>query len=123
MAEFAHRRMPVFVAATDLIVVVDRIVGQTSSRHWYLRDQLYRAVVSILLNIAEGAGEYSPKDKARFYRIARRSAAEADGALAAFERLGIGHTEDLEEARRSLQTIGAMLTGLIRKTLSRIPPR
>src|SRR2546427_11116203 len=45
-----------------------------------LRDQLDRASVSIVLNIAEGAGRFSPPDKARFYAIARGSATEC-GAL------------------------------------------
>jgi four helix bundle protein len=45
-----------------------------------LRDQLDRASVSIVLNIAEGAGRLSPPDKARFYAIARGSATEC-GAL------------------------------------------
>jgi four helix bundle protein len=41
-----------------------------------LRDQLDRASVSIVLNIAEGAGRVSPADKARFYAMARGSATE-----------------------------------------------
>ena len=45
-----------------------------------LRDQLDRASVSIVLNVAEGAGRFSPPDKARFYAIARGSATEC-GAL------------------------------------------
>ncbi|PYQ11058.1 MAG: four helix bundle protein [Acidobacteria bacterium] len=45
-----------------------------------LRDQLDRASVSIVLNIAEGAGRFSPPDKARFYTMARGSATEC-GAL------------------------------------------
>jgi four helix bundle protein len=45
-----------------------------------LRDQLDRASISIVLNIAEGAGRFSPPDKARFYSIARGSATEC-GAL------------------------------------------
>jgi four helix bundle protein len=44
--------------------------------HSSLRDQLDRASVSIVLNVAEGAGRFSPADKARFYAIARGSATE-----------------------------------------------
>ena len=42
----------------------------------HLKDQLDRAGTSIVLNIAEGAGEFSLPDKQRFYRIAKRSATE-----------------------------------------------
>ncbi|MBW3534903.1 MAG: four helix bundle protein, partial [Gemmatimonadetes bacterium] len=38
-----------------------------------LEDQLDRAATSIVLNIAEGAGEFSLPDKQRFYRMAKRS--------------------------------------------------
>jgi len=34
-----------------------------------------------VLNIAEGAGEFAPKEKVRFYRMARRSATESAAVL------------------------------------------
>jgi four helix bundle protein len=46
-----------------------------------LRDQLERASISIVLNIAEGCGRTSPADKARFYAIARGSATECAAVL------------------------------------------
>jgi four helix bundle protein len=46
-----------------------------------LRDQLDRARISIVLNIAEGAGRFSAPDKARFYAIARGSATEWGAVL------------------------------------------
>ncbi len=42
----------------------------------YLADQLQRAGTSIPLNIADGAGENAINEKARFYRMAKRSATE-----------------------------------------------
>jgi len=41
-----------------------------------LRDQLHRASISVVLNIAGGAGRFSAPDKARFSAIARGSATE-----------------------------------------------
>ena len=43
---------------------------------YYLRDQLCRASLSIVLNIAEGAAKQSPKDRKRFYGIAYASLKE-----------------------------------------------
>ena len=48
-----------------------------------LRDQLDRASISIVLNIAEGCGRRSPADKARFYSMARGSATECAAILEA----------------------------------------
>jgi four helix bundle protein len=45
-----------------------------------LRDQLKRASISVVLNIAEGAGKPSAQDRARFHAMARGSAMEC-GAL------------------------------------------
>jgi four helix bundle protein len=46
-----------------------------------LRDQLDRASISIVLNIAEGCGRRSPADKGRFYSMARGSATECAAIL------------------------------------------
>ena len=48
-----------------------------AGREAELRDQLNRAALSTLLNLAEGVGRISPRDKARFYATARGSAMEA----------------------------------------------
>ena len=44
--------------------------------HRVLQDQLERASLSVVCNIAEGAGRRSRKDKRRMYAIARGSATE-----------------------------------------------
>jgi four helix bundle protein len=46
-----------------------------------LRDQLDRASVSIVLNIAEAAGRRTSRDKAHFFAIARGSATECAAVL------------------------------------------
>jgi four helix bundle protein len=66
-----------------------------------LRDQLFRASESIVLNIAEGAGRYGADDKRRFYRMANGSAMECVGALKLFHNRGI-FSEAGYQARRTL---------------------
>jgi four helix bundle protein len=72
-----------------------------------------RAATSMPLNIAEGAGEFSAKDKARFYRIARRSATECAAALDVCLRMGLVRDADIQPGRELLRRIVAMLTKLV----------
>lgn len=62
------------------------------SSHWpsgtnFLQDQLKRAVTSILLNIAEGNGRSSKRDRKRFFNIAKASATETSAILDAAHAL------------------------------------
>ena len=71
---FDHERWDVYKAALELIIAIKEIVEGLPRGNAYLADQLQRAGTSVPLNIAEGAGESSVNEKARFYRIAKRSA-------------------------------------------------
>ena len=77
-----------------------------------LRDQLDRASVSIVLNIAEGAGRFSPPDKARFYAIARGSATECGALLDLLLARHLVTASLQREARSLIVRIVQMLTRL-----------
>lgn len=47
----------------------------------HLRDQLSRASLSIVLNVAEGSGKPTPKEQRRFYSIALGSLRETQAIL------------------------------------------
>ena len=87
-----------------------------------LADHLERAVDSIVLNLAEGATEFSVGEKRRFYRIALRSAGEAAAALGFFARRLDGLQLELD----LVDSLIAMITGLCRMnrkpTLDSPPP-
>jgi len=76
-----------------------------------LRDQLQRAAVSSMANIAEGFDCESKAEFARFLGIARRSAVEVQSLLyAAFDNLYIDEAqlkEYYEQARKTKALIGA----------------
>jgi four helix bundle protein len=109
---FPHDRLDVYRAAVEFERSSRRIIALLP-RSSHLADQLHRAATSVPLNIAEGAGEFSPKDKARFYRIALRSATESAAIL---DLVGPDLGEDscdMLALRDLLVSIVAMLTKLV----------
>ena len=81
MATFDHEKLDVYNAAIDFVALADDVIEHLPRGRGYLADQLQRAATSIALNIAEGAGEFSKKDKARFCRMALRSGTECAALL------------------------------------------
>lgn len=92
-----HEKLDVYHVAVEFVIVADGIVEHLPRGRGYLSDQLQRAALSISLNIAEGAGEYSIDEKIRFYRMAKRSATECAGILDVCQRLQL-----VEEKRYAL---------------------
>jgi four helix bundle protein len=66
--------------AYDLAVALHRKVETIELKH-SLKDQLIRASESVVLNLAEGSGKPTPKDKARFYAIAFGSIREVQAVF------------------------------------------
>ena len=85
MDQFDHEKLDVYKVSIDFVSQAEEITKDLPKGRGYLVDQLQRAALSISLNIAEGAGEFSRKDKARFYRMALRSATECAAILDAGE--------------------------------------
>jgi four helix bundle protein len=93
MIDFEHERLDVYRAAIAWLIIADEISTHLPRGRAYLVDQLRRAATSVTLNIAEGAGEFSPGDKARFYRMARRSATECAATLDVCRAIKLVDTE------------------------------
>lgn len=81
----------------------------------YFRNQFGRAGLSIALNIAEGSGKFSPKDRRNFFVIARGSTFEC----AAILDLLFAEKEISVETKTDLQTqleeISKMLYAMIKQ--------
>ena len=110
MTTFDHEKLDVYRVAIDFVALSDEVAKQLPRGRAYLADQLQRAAVSIPLNIAEGAGEFSRKDKRRFYRIALRSATESAAILDVCHRLQLSDEQRIGMGRDLLLRIVAMLT-------------
>ena len=113
---FDHDKLDVYRAAIEFVGHTNDIVEEFPRGRAYLADQLQRAATSIPLNIAEGAGEFSPNEKARFYRIAKRSATECAAILDAAKCLTVISADRYTPARELLIRIVAMLVNMARRS-------
>ena len=111
---FDHERLDVYTVAVDFLALAHGITSSFSSGHGDLVDQLRRAATSIVLNIAEGAGEFSKPEKARFYRMARRSATECAAVLDVAARLELATHSRCEPARELLIRFVSILINMAR---------
>lgn len=74
---FDFERLKVYELGLEFVQKIFRITKDLSRDYQFsIGDQLRRAALSIVNNIAEGSGKLSKKEKAQFYRIALNSARE-----------------------------------------------
>lgn len=117
---FAHRRLRVYGLAVELAGSLFRETRRAPPAAWPVVRQLIRAVTSVALNIAEGAGEFAPREKARFYRFARRSASETVAALDVLVAMRVVGADVAERAHAQLDEIAAMLTAMTKGQETRV---
>ena len=114
MATFDHEKLDVYNAAIVFVALADDVIEHLPRGRGYLADQLQRAATTIALNIAEGAGEFSKKDKARFYRMALRSGTECAALLDVCRKLKLVDEKAASHGRDLLLRIVSMLTRMSR---------
>ena len=73
---FPYENLEVYKKAFALNRRIYSFLKTNQSIAAYLKNQLGRASLSIMLNIAEGSGKFAPKDRRNFFIIARGSAFE-----------------------------------------------
>lgn len=110
---FDHERLDVYQAAIAFVILSDEILEELPRGRAYLVDQLQRAGSSVVLNIAEGAGEFARHEKHRFYRMAKRSATECAAILDIGLKLDLIETTKLSQARDLLFRIVSMLIKMV----------
>ena len=71
-----YERLDVYQCALQFATLSFQVLEKMPRGHGELSDQLRRATISIPLNIAEGAGKTTDRERARYHAIARGSAME-----------------------------------------------
>lgn len=105
--------------ARTLVKMVHRLTSDGAfSRDFGMRDQIQRASVSVMANIAEGFDCESTAEFARFLGIARRSAVEVQSLL--YAALDVEHIKldvfksHYEQAKKCKALIGGLKQGILK---------
>jgi four helix bundle protein len=83
-----HTDTLIYQRSMELIAVVRTVMDHLPPGFGFLADQLRRAASSIVLNFSEGFGKTSPRDRRRYFMIARGSAHEVAAAVDVAVALG-----------------------------------
>jgi four helix bundle protein len=115
---FDHEKLEVYREAIAFIAWLSALLEGTV-RVGDVKDQLDRASTSIPLNIAEGNGKYTPKDRCRFFDTAHGSALECAAGLDVLVAKAKLTPEQVRPGKETLQRIVRMLMGLIKRNSTR----
>ena len=111
---FDHEKLDVYREAIAFCAWAGEFLNTISAKA-AAKDQLDRASTSIPLNIAEGNGKFSAKDRARFLEIARGSALESAACLDVLVARKLATAEQVENAKENLARIVQMMMGMLRR--------
>jgi four helix bundle protein len=112
--DFDHERLDVYHLALDFLALAEQLIAALPKGRSHLADQLTLASLSIVLNIAEGAGKVSARDKRRYYVSARGSATESAALLDVCFRLKLSSDQHHRGGKEMLWRIVSMLVKLAR---------
>ena len=98
--------------------LVNRVYDMTQqgalAKDFGLRDQMQRAAVSIMSNLAEGFDRTHQAEKLQFYRVARASAGEVRSLLYILSDRQYAAAESIQGAQALADELGRIIQGLIR---------
>lgn len=107
-----HERLDVYDLALEFLVLANGVIEGLPRGRSHLADQFTRASLSIVLNVAEGAGKHSKLDKRRYYVTARGSATESAALLDVCQRLKLLDEAGHRTAKGMVVRIVSMLIKL-----------
>lgn len=116
---FDHEKLRVYQEAIAFVSwwgdLADRVPGRLA-----VRDQMDRASTSIPLNIAEGNGKYSIKERCHYFDIARGSALGCAACLDVLTARRLFTNADVEPGKRHLHGVVSMLVRLMASVSARV---
>jgi four helix bundle protein len=110
---FDHEKLNVYQVSLTFNEWVGELLPSIEAKA-AAKDQLDRAATSIPLNMAEGNGKFSKRNRARYFDIARGSALEAAASLDVLVSRKLMTSAQVISAKQQLVQIVNMLMGLLK---------
>lgn len=113
MDDFYFRQLRVYINSKELVKHVYGLLKKFPEEEKYaLCNQIRKAVTSIPINIAEGFGRFSSKEKTRFIEISFGSLTETSCELEISYELEYITKEEYEEVEKQIIIISKQLSNL-----------
>lgn len=113
MTGFGHEKLDVYRLSLEYVAWVHGVADELPPGHRHAKDQILRASQSITLNIAEGNGRGTHRDRRRFFEFARGSALECAALQDVLSVTQVLPDELHSAGKRTLHRIVSMLTRMI----------
>ena len=111
---FSYEKLEVYRKAYQTNQKVYRLLKENKKIMSYAKNQLGRASLSIMLNIAEGSAKFSAKDRRNFYITARGSVFECSSLISFLYAEEEIESELKEELCSCYEEISKMLFTMVR---------
>lgn len=112
--KFIFENLKVYQRSLDFAIKLIQIAIKFPIQYSRLRDQLIGAGISIPLNLAEGSGRLTLKDKINFYKNSRASLFEIIPILDISYKLNLIMEEDLYKFRKEAVEISKIIFALMK---------
>lgn len=114
MEVFGYRKLVAYQKAKEIVRRTYKLLKKFPTEERYaMCDQLRRASVSIISNIAEGVNRFSVKDKAHFVEVAYGSLMEVSSQFEIAEDLGYVTSEERLSIDQLIEEDARLLSGLL----------
>ena len=118
-----YHKLTTWQSAKELVILSHPLIKLLPpDERFALADQWRRATYSVILNIAEGASRYGPKEFRRFLDIARASLHEVETVFEVVLALGYLSHEQLKPAVEKRDQCARMVFGLLRRMSANSTP-
>jgi four helix bundle protein len=117
MLNLSHKNLDVWKLSKELVRAMYNLTEDFPKAEQYgITNQLRRASVSVVCNIAEGSARKSALDRKRFYEISRSSLVEIDSLMEICKDMESVNNDEFNKIGGSIELIFKKLSKLISVT-------